>query len=68
MWAIYDRPKDYPAHFVARRWEILPSALRGTEDFRFADTLEAVRTMLPGGLAMLARQPGDDPCIVEVWL
>jgi uncharacterized C2H2 Zn-finger protein len=31
MWTIYDHPRDYPAYFVARRWEIGPPPLLPSE-------------------------------------
>lgn len=68
MWIVYDHPKDYPAHFVARRWMILPAEALATADFFFAETLEGVRELLPPGLHRLPRAHGDEPVVAEVWL
>lgn len=67
MWHVYDRPKDYPTQYVARRWEVLnePSA---TTDIFVADTLDGLRNLLPQGLYRLPASPGDDPVILETWV
>lgn len=73
-WTIYQNPSDYPGKHVVRRWftrrnhgqvetmaDVVPVAV--------ADSLEAARRALPlSACARLARDPQDDPCIVEVWL
>lgn len=69
MWTIYNRPKDYPKDFVARRSVILHAGVIGpTDDMFTAKTLDEIRALLPRGLYRLDRQPGDDAKIVEVWL
>lgn len=66
-WCVYDRPRDFPNSAVARRFvgeSPTPYAIVGP-------SVEAVRAALAAlrpGLVCLARSPGDDPCIVEVWL
>ncbi len=67
IWTVYQYPKDYPAQFVARRFESTnpPTA---TTDFFLADDLNGIREQLPGGLHCLSREAGDDPVIVETWL
>jgi hypothetical protein len=67
IWTVYDHPRDYPQHYVARRTEIgVPSVV--TKDMFVADTLDEVRALLPPGLHRLPRYENDDPVIVEVWL
>jgi hypothetical protein len=69
MWVIYDSPKDARmARFVARKFEIGPGTVTPTRDAFEGDTLEEMRSLLPPGLHRLAREPGDDPVIVETWL
>jgi len=69
VWTIYDHPRDYPNHFVARRSEVLLGGAIGTTDEMFtASTLAAVRALLPPGLYRLPRYPADDPVIVEIWI
>ena len=67
IWTVYQYSKDYPAQFVARRFESTnpPTA---TTDFFLADDLNGIREQLPGGLHCLSREAGDDPVIVESWL
>jgi len=61
-WAIYDHPKDYPNHFVLRRWEWTTP----DEDCQLFDTLEEARAAVPPGLV---RFVGDsNPVIVETWI
>jgi len=69
VWTIYDHPRDYPRHFVARRSEVLMGGGIGTtNDMHTAPTLAEVRALLPPGLYRLPRQLADDPVIVEVWV
>ncbi|HXJ60733.1 MAG TPA: hypothetical protein VNU68_29160 [Verrucomicrobiae bacterium] len=67
IWTIYERPKDYPRHFVVRRWTIGAGQERAHE-CQLADTLEEARKLVPPLLIRLDRQPNDDPVIVENWL
>ena len=69
MWTVYENPSDYPGKFVARKFVIGRGTFEPSlNDVHVADTLEAVRGMIPVGLVCTRRQPDDDPCIVEVWL
>lgn len=68
MWTVYQRPRDYPAQFVARLWKIGPGTFQSTDEILLAETLAEIRAMLPPGLMCLQRLTDDDPCIVEVWL
>jgi hypothetical protein len=64
MFVIYDHPKDYPGHFVVRRWV----GNKPTQDCAIADSLEIARTEVPPGLHRLPYQPGEDGVIVETWI
>lgn len=64
MFVIYDHPRDFPGHFVVRRWV----GGKPTPDFAIADTLEAARAEVPPSLYRLPHQPGEDTVIVETWL
>lgn len=64
MWVIYRRPKDFPAHYVARCWDMDTP----TDTYLIGKDLDDVRCMLPDGLVKFDRHPTDDPCIVESWL
>lgn len=64
IWVVYDHPRDYPEDFVARLfiWD------KATTKTLKASTLGELRTLLPGGLTRLERNPQDNPVIVETWL
>jgi hypothetical protein len=64
MFVIYDHPKDYPGHFVVRRW----FGTIATSDFAIANTIEEARAEVPDGLVRLPHQPGEDAVIAETWI
>lgn len=65
LYVIYDHPRDHPAWYVVRAWELDEPR----EIVALSDDLEVLRAMLAGqGLTCLARDPADDPAIVETWL
>jgi hypothetical protein len=72
MFVVYDSPKDakpgYP--WVVRRWEIGPGLPESglPREACCGRTLDDVRSLVPPGMALLARSANDDPCIREVWL
>lgn len=63
-WAVYDRPRDQPGQVVARRYV----GLVPTEDILTAETIDAVRALLPAGLHCIPRQAADSPELVECWI
>lgn len=63
-WVIYERPKDFPQHFVLRRWFLE----RADPCCQLFDSLEAARAALPEGLYRMPAEPNDDRTIREVWL
>jgi hypothetical protein len=67
FWTVYERPKDYPQGFVARRFEIQAGLPLATDNAFFGPTLESVRAQIPKGLLRIARDPDDEPQIVEIW-
>jgi len=70
MWVVYERPKDYPDHYVARRY-LCAGIIGGTatEDVLISDSLYALRLALYArGLVCLQRHPDDDAVILEVWM
>lgn len=67
IWTVYDKPRDHPDKYVARRWLTTPQPVP-TSDIFLADTLDSLRQQLPPGLIQMQRQPGDDPSILETWL
>lgn len=69
MWTIYDHPKDYPIGFIARMWMMVDGRQLWTDRTLTSPHLEEVRFRLRSkGLSPVARDPRDDPKIVETWL
>lgn len=71
MWTVYDHPEDWPACFVARRFDHDPvrNEYFPSEAVLVAPDLETLREWLSGmGLVQLMRNEGDVPVIVETWI
>jgi hypothetical protein len=71
---VYDHPRDFPNHVVVRMQFPISTATQpdrvGAWPFAcLYDRLDLVqRDYRAYGLTWLPRDPGDDPCIVGVWL
>jgi hypothetical protein len=70
IWVVFDHPLDFPEWFIVRRQ--VPHA-DGTIEYDpraygFADLEKARAWLAQQGLTCLARQPKDDPAIIETWL
>lgn len=68
MWVVYERPRDFPAHFVVRMHVVGPGGRTRFGEARLATTLADARKLVPPGRTRLPRVPADDPVIVETWL
>lgn len=72
MWTVYNSPTDFPGQYVARQFEMEQPTSHHFAHNDFAKVqgwvrAEAARKGLAAPVRM-ARQPGDDPVIVEVWM
>jgi hypothetical protein len=68
IWTIYDRPKDHPEGFIARRFEVGEGKTVATAD-TINGKLDDIRMALErAGLVNIRRQEGDEPQIVESWI
>jgi hypothetical protein len=68
IWTIYDRPKDFPDGFIARRFEVSGGVSGPTKD-TITGKLEDIRQAFwKAGLCKLSREEGDEPQIVESWV
>lgn len=70
-WTVYDHPKDFPDHFVARRFEVVIGDLepRWTSDVYLAHDIEQLHQHFERlGLAFLPRFEADEPQIMGVWM
>jgi hypothetical protein len=71
MWTVYERPRDFPESFVARRFEIGAGAEEPTPtaDVVVANGLEQLhRAFERAGLVVITHSDGDEPQIVETWM
>jgi hypothetical protein len=70
QYTVYDHPKDFPDHFVARQWQIIPGIPEPVANPKFemlASNLDDLRDQLAAmGLTPLTRSETDDPVILEV--
>lgn len=68
-WTIYDHPKDFPDHFVARKWIVNAAGPTPTQDIIVSSRLDPIREQLDGlGLVCIGRAASDDATIVETWV
>jgi hypothetical protein len=71
LFTIYDHPKDFPDHFVVRRFTVDKRGAIATGDRWNCENIDAaravIRDLLPGAICF-ARSPEDDAVIVETWL
>ena len=68
VWTIFDRPKDYPRGFIARRSESGKGGIVVTDEV-VVGSLEEIRALFErAGLYKLVRDASDDPKIVEKWI
>jgi hypothetical protein len=69
MYVIYERPLDYPDHYVVRRWAVFLGDLSpDAAPHAVTLTLEAARASIPHGMVALPRNADDEPQIVESWI
>jgi len=64
MVVIYERPIDYPEHYVARLWDTdKPSCI-----IMVSPTYEELRNKMPKGMINIKRSQIDDERIYETWI
>lgn len=68
IWTIYLRPANHPEIYIAHKALIAKGRVIPTGETLAADTLEALRALLPFGLVPFCRSDSDAPDIVESWL
>jgi len=67
MWVITENPADYPGRFVARLALITSGEVIHTATHHTANSLQAIRALIPQGLIRFDRHPTDPPVVVESW-
>lgn len=69
MWVIYDKPRDYPSSFIARRWFYSARGYFPTAVVLKDSSVEPIREHLAKmGFIKIERNPLDDPKILECWI
>lgn len=69
MWTVYDRPRDYPNGYIARRYLVTAKGAFPTDEVETSPLLaELRRRFARRGLSCLTRDPADHPTVVETWL
>lgn len=71
QWVIYERPLDFPAGYVVRKWTIGRRGLRPASTGYKTLSIEDARRYIASvrtDLYCLPSSRGDDPHIVETWL
>lgn len=69
IWTITENPRDCPGMFVARRHVIEAGGHHPTNEAYTSNDIEPLRAMFrDAGLALIPRDAGDDPVIVESWI
>lgn len=66
IWTIYERPSDFPSHYVVRVWYGMVPEPKP----QLRDNLDQARAwaISQGASTPLQRDTRDDPCIVESWI
>lgn len=68
-YVIYEKPSDFPFHFVVRRYAINGMGeVKANENAMMYTTLEAARRDIPRGKVCVPANPLDDKVIVETWI
>lgn len=69
IWVIFDRPKDYPEYFVARKFIYKDGGMQATSLIFKNKEIENIRTNFRAkGFSPIPRQVDDDPVIIESWI
>ena len=69
IWTIYDKPKDYPHGFIARKFLASRDSLVPTQSIMICSNIEPIQQELEAnGFAKVSRDFADQPSIVESWL
>lgn len=68
IWCVTTNTKDFGNAFVARPIVAPNLGPRLEDGYLLADSLEALRALLPEGLSCMAPDPTDNPVIVETWI
>lgn len=62
--AIYNKPDDYPAGYIARLFD----GMESTDKAVTGETLESIRGKMPKGYTRIPRDKKDVGSLVESWI
>jgi hypothetical protein len=69
IWTVYERPRDYPAGYVARMFTIGAEGAKATGHAMKCLELEPIREKLHrAGLVLIPREDADEREIIESWV
>jgi hypothetical protein len=68
IWTIYDRPRDHPDGFIARRFEIGSGSTTPTKDTLTGKVDDLRYALERAGFVKITRSEGDEAPIVESWI
>jgi hypothetical protein len=65
---IYNKPLDYPNHFIAREYFVNPEKKVTGNVIAKEKTLSLVRKKIPRNMIRIIRSPEDDINVIETWI
>lgn len=68
MYTIYERPRDFPSLYVARKWIVTAGRVDRGELIGTSPTLAGIRKFIPEGLYCIERSPDDDQYILDLGI
>jgi hypothetical protein len=71
IYVIYDHPKDYPDHYVVRRWYVMRddnSLYAEISPTAVCTTRKEARLAIPAGCYPVDAPAEYDPVIIERWM
>jgi hypothetical protein len=68
VFTIFERPLDYPEHYVVREFRIMGGQVAPQPECKLAKTLEEARRHVPPGRVRLSEQDPANPKVVESWI
>jgi hypothetical protein len=68
MFVIYDRPAEFPGHYVVRMAAAKYGKPLARCDLMLANSLEEARGAIPDGYECFPRSMEDEASVVETWL
>ena len=68
IYTIYDKPKDYPEHYVMRMLIVRDTKVIFGPLISKEKTLAEVRKKLKPGMVMMPSYENDDRAILETWM